>query len=227
MSPTILQQETVLGPQSAGLRMTPAEFDEITEYDENFHYELVDGVIVVSPIPLPEERGPNELLSHFLWFYRQNLPQGESLDSTLPEEYVQTPNGRRIADRLNWAGLGRMPNPKEDLPSIAVEFVSGTKRDRQRNYVDKRAEYVALRIPEYWIFDRFERTLTVIQVAPEGTVREQVLDAKEMYESHLLPGFQLPIGNLLEAADNLAQAQIIPRKTKATRPKRSSKRKDK
>ena len=121
--PMMLPEETVLGPESAGLLMSAEEFDEIEQYDDNYQYELVHGVVVVSPIPLPVERGPNELLACFLWQYQETHPQGKALDLTLPQEYVRTATGRRIADRLIWAGLGRMADrqgPAFDCRGIRV-----------------------------------------------------------------------------------------------------------
>src|SRR5947209_10899325 len=120
----------MLGPQSAGVLMTPAEFDAIEEYDESCRYELVHGVLVVTPIPLAEETGPNELLGYSLLDYRAHHPQGSALDYTLPQQYVFTPTSRRIADRLIWTGLGRLPNRRRDLPSVAGEFVSAGQLDR-------------------------------------------------------------------------------------------------
>jgi hypothetical protein len=35
--------------ESAGMLLTPEEFDAITEYDENDRYELIHGVLVVKP----------------------------------------------------------------------------------------------------------------------------------------------------------------------------------
>jgi Uma2 family endonuclease len=35
--------------------MTPEEFDAVTDYDERFAYELVNGVLVVTPIPSEAE----------------------------------------------------------------------------------------------------------------------------------------------------------------------------
>src|SRR5438309_2219033 len=156
----ILDQD-VLGPEAAGVLMTPEEFDAIAEYDENYRYELVHGVLVVTPIPLAEETGPNELLGHLLLQYREDHPQGRALDHTLPQQYVRTRTGRRLADRLIWTGLGRLPNCRKDTPSIAAEFVSAGRRSRQRDYVDKRQEYQEAGIQQYWIIDRFQRTLTV------------------------------------------------------------------
>jgi Uma2 family endonuclease len=197
-------QETILGLESAGVLMTPEEFDAIEEYDENYHYELINGVLVVNPIPLPEETGPNELLGHVLLEYQEDHPQGSALDYTLPHQYVRTPTGRRLADRLIWTGLGRLPNRRRDLARIAVEFVSAGRRNRQRDYVDKRRDYAEARIPEYWIIDRFQRTLTVIHNRPTGQ-EEQVFGVDQVYQSPFLPGYVVPLARLLEAADHLAE----------------------
>jgi Uma2 family endonuclease len=205
MSTIPTEQEVVLGPEAAGILMSPEEFDAIEEFDEDYQYELVNGVLVVTPIPLAEETGPNELLGHLLLAYREQHPQGSALDYTLPQQYVRTRTGRRLADRLIWTGLGRMPNPRRDLPTIAVEFVSAGRRNRQRDYVDKRREYMEVGITAYWIIDRFQRMLTVIQNHPTGP-QEQVVTENQTYQSPLLPGFELPLARLLEAADRLAQA---------------------
>ncbi len=195
-----------IGPECNGIYMTPEEFDAIEEYDENYTYELVNGVLVVHAIPLAEETGPNELLGYYLLHYQKGHPQGHRLDHTLPQQYVRTGRSRRLADRLIWAGLGRMPNRRRDLPSIAVELVSAGRRNRQRDYVDKRREYMEVRIPEYWIIDRFQRTLTVVRNQPDG-IQELVIAEHQTYESPLLPGFELPLGQLLAAADREAQAE--------------------
>jgi hypothetical protein len=77
--------------------MTPREFDAIVDGDENYHYELIHGVLVVAALPLPMETGPNETLGVWLTNYQM---QGGALDGTLPEQYVRTANSRRRADRL-------------------------------------------------------------------------------------------------------------------------------
>ena len=203
------EQDVVLGPESAGLLMAPEEFDAIEEWDERYRYELVQGVLVVAPIPLPEETAPNDLLGHFLLLYKRSHPQGSALDHTLPQQYVRTRTSRRIADRLIWTGLGRPPNLRRDLPTVAVEFVSAGRRDRQRDYVDKRREYMEAGISEYWIIDRFRRALTVIHRQPDGD-REQVVLENQTYQTPLLPGFELPLAELLAAADREAQAAAEP-----------------
>jgi Uma2 family endonuclease len=196
-APTV-SEELYLGPECNGLRMTPQEFDAVEEYDENFVYELVNGVVVVNPIAGVVETGPNELLGNYLFLYQTTHPKGSLLDATLPQQYVRTAQSRRLADRLIWTGLGRLPNVRRDVPKIAVEFVSAGRRNAQRDYVDKRREYMEAGIAEYWIFDRFRRTLTVIR---KGRKRETVVPEHKNYQSPLLPGFEVLVGQLLQAAD--------------------------
>ena len=189
-----------IGLESAGIMMSPEEFDAITEYDELYRYELIHGVLVVTAIPLEMEAHPNETLGGLLFLYHEQHPLGSALDLTLPERYVYTPTSRRRPDRVIWAGLGRRPDTRNEPPTIAVEFVSAGRRNWTRDYVTKRAEYLGLGIKEYWIFDRFSRTLTVHRNAPEGAI-ELVVSEGEIYRTPLLPGFDLPLSRLLEAAD--------------------------
>jgi Uma2 family endonuclease len=200
MSTIAVTQLPRLGPGSAGVLMTPEEFDEITDYDERYRYELINGVLVVSPIPSEAEIDPNEELGYLLRRYQDDHPQGAALDATLPERYVPTRNRRR-ADRLIWTGLGRKPRPKTDLPTIVVEFVSKSRRDWRRDYIDKRAEYFEIGIAEYWVIDRFLRRMTVYSSLPSRSP-EAVLEENETYRTDLLPGFELPLARLLETADS-------------------------
>jgi Uma2 family endonuclease len=193
----------VLGLESAGILMTPEEFDAVTEYDENYRYELIHGVLVVNPIPNPEETGPNELLGYLLLRYQEDHPKGERLDDTLPQQYVRTVTGNRIADRLIWVGLGRTPDVRRDPGTIAVEFVSAGRRNRQRDYVEKKHEYGEAGIKEYWIFDRFQRTLTIVSYAKPEVNETQVAEG-HTYESPLLPGFVVPLARILASADRFA-----------------------
>jgi Uma2 family endonuclease len=193
-----------IGPRSAGISMTPEEFDAISDWDDLYRYELIRGVLVVSPIPSEAEGDPNEELGRLLRNYRADHPQGHSLDKTLAERYVLTTNRRR-ADRVIWAGLGRVPDPKRDLPTIIVEFVSYTKRDRRGDCEEKREEYLGVGIAEYWVVDRFARTLTVFQNGPAGVV-ERKIGESETYQTPILPGFELPLRALLSVADDWSES---------------------
>ena len=190
----------ILGPESAGMLMTPEEFDEVTEYDDGFRYELIRGVLVVAPIPAESESAPNDELGSMLRQFQREHPQGTMLDETLPERYIRTASGRRRADRVIWIGLGRRPDPTVDVPAIAVEFVSTSRRDRRRDYSEKRLEYQAARVGEHWIVDRFVRKMTVYRNSSQQSI-EVIVTEHETYQTPLLPGFELPLARLLTVAD--------------------------
>ncbi len=111
---TAQTRKPVLGPDSAGVRMTPEEFDAIEDWDENYRYELIHGVLVVSPPPLDAEVGQNEMLGHWL------LRRGRLLDVTnqVPIDIVLTGQhpGR----------YGSSPIAYPD-PATAAEAINGVR----------------------------------------------------------------------------------------------------
>jgi Uma2 family endonuclease len=166
---------------------------------EGWRYELINEVLVVSPIPSRNERDANEELGRWLRNYQESHPQGSALDATISEETVETKKNRRRADRVIWAGLGHLPAPNE-TPTIVIELVSKGKFNQERDYVAKRAEYREIGVKEYWIIDRFAKKLTVCLFA-EDRDQELVFSADQTYASTLLPGCELPIRRLLELAE--------------------------
>ncbi len=191
-----------VGPRSAGLLLTTAEYDRAT-FQEGWRYELINGVLVVAPTPSRQERGPNQTLGRWLENYQEGHPQGSALDATLPEEEIQTEQNRRRVDRAIWAGLGRDPEEGE-IPAIAVEFVSKGKVNQERDYIAKRAEFREIGMKEYWIIDRFRRCLTVYRFTSEKD-EELLMPADQTYETPLLPGFVLPLKPLMAIADRWAR----------------------
>lgn len=185
---------------TAGIRMTPEEFDAARRSDRRFRYELIEGILVVSRLPSIGQQDPNEELGRLLRNWGEDHPQGSLLNATVSEQYVYLPNSRRRADRLIWCGLGRMPDLMADVPTIAVEFVSKDKRDWLRDFVEKRAEYVAIGIAEYWVIDRFRRTMTVFRPDDPGPAEQHVGEA-ETFATPLLPGFALPLARLFAVGD--------------------------
>ena len=201
MNAAIAVEKTIpiLGPGAAGTRLSPEEFDQ-GEFVEGWRYELIDGVLVVNPAPLPQERGPNERLGYWLLHYQEFHPQGSVLVDTLPEHDILVDQQRRRADRAIWIGVSQ-PIDYAQTPTIAVEFVSQGKRNWLRDYEHKRAEYAAIGIKEYWVINRFARSLTVF-IAGQG---EQVFNEQAVYRTALLPGFELSMAKLMAVADRYAR----------------------
>ena len=61
---------------------------------------------------------------------------------------------------------------------------------------------------EYWVIDRFRRTLTVFSFSGEVD-QERVILEKQSYETPLLPGFELPLARLLTLADRWAKKRAL------------------
>lgn len=196
MSTTIASPSRPLGPWANGMFMSEDEFDAITEGEPGYRYELLHGVLIVSPPPEFGERGPNDELGYLFRDYRYRHPQGQVVDGTVGEQTLRTSAGRRRADRVVWTGLGRRPNTSNDIPAIVIEFVSDSTRDRRRDHVEKRQEYQEIGVKEYWVIDRFLRVMTAYRGTETITIAEN-----EVYTSPLLPGFELSPGRLFAAAE--------------------------
>ena len=132
---------------------------------------------------------------------------------TMPERTVPGTPNRRRCDRAIWVGLGRLPDTTRDVPAIVIEFVSSRRRDAVRDYEEKRDEYLAAGVKEYWIVDRFRRIMTVYRKGLAGPTYDIVTETQS-YETGLLPGFLLPLSRLLAKADDWTRARRRRRDTK-------------
>lgn len=189
-----------LDARSNGTLLSPEEFDAVNDWDREYRYELIKGVVVVAPPPEAGERALNDQLGAWLWGRLESEGELDAFD-TLPGQYIALRDGsRRRADRAIWVGLGRPPRLDVDVPAIVIEFCSNSRRDRRRDYEEKRRDYLGVGVREYWVIDRFQHSMTAFT---QDT--ELKLSANETYRSPLLPGFDLPLGRLFEVADRYGQ----------------------
>ena len=212
-SKTRRRYTTRLGIRSSGLLMTAEEFDGLPDgvFNRHLRYELINGVLIVTPPPGNGEVAPNSELGHLVWYYKHYHPRGSIVDEVLAEQTIHATTHRRRADHAIWIGLGRVPDVEKDIPSIVIEFVSASKRDHKRDYEEKRVEYLGIGVREYWIIDRFQRIMTVYLNRPEG-IASLVVKEAETYRTDLLPGFTLPIARLLARADDWPRKTRNPRR---------------
>lgn len=201
LEPPTTETSIRLDQLSNGMAMTPEEFDAVEDWDDDFRYELVRGVLIVVPPAGIGETKPNDELGYWLRQYRDTHPKGSSMDDSCYEVWLKTTNGRRRADRVVWCGYGDDLDYNNDVPTIAIEFVANSARDRRRDYIEKRAEYAEIGVKEYWVIDRFRRTLTVYR----NDETESVYQEGATVTTELLPGFELDLKRLLEIADRAAK----------------------
>lgn len=202
LSDPALRDETAslrLDASANGMLMSPAEFEAVRDWDQQYRYELIHGVVVASPAVSIGEADPNDDLGHLLRTYQESHPAGKILDLTVYERDVYVSDNIRRCDRALWVGLGREPDLRRDVPAIVVEFVSAGRRNLLRDYVEKRGEYLAGGVKEYWVINRYTRLMHVF-TPPLDENRELVVSENETYTTPLLSGFELPLGRLLAKA---------------------------
>jgi Uma2 family endonuclease len=155
---------------AAQKRMT---LEEYLTYDDgtDTRYELVDGVLV----EMGAENPLNPLIASFLMFLfarlgisERNLVIGHQVNvsDTLatarqPDLIVHTDESLAATMDEKILFFDR-PNPL-----LVVEVVSNSdsdKKSRDRDYIEKREEYQARGIPEYWIIDPIKAVVLVLHL---------------------------------------------------------------
>jgi Uma2 family endonuclease len=186
-------------------RMTLEEF---LEYDDgtDARYELEDGVLV--------EMGAESLINNSIAMYLAFALQALGLPAyrlatahllgthpvkhtgRFPDLTVHTnESAKAIRSGAKFLAPGMPP------PMMVVEVVSSSDTDkkfRKRDYEDKRAEYAARGIPEYWIVDPIAEVVLVLSL--KGTeYQEQRFTGEMAIVSPTFPGLNPTVDVLLRA----------------------------
>lgn len=126
--------------------------------DDGNRYELVRGELFVSPLPSRRHESILARLTRILDPYVDKNGLGliqrrgglRFEDSEVEPDLIVRAPGRGAGD--DWENA--------PLPSLIVEVLSPSTRNRDRK--EKRTFYADARIPEYWIVDPEQKTVTVI-----------------------------------------------------------------
>ena len=81
---------------------------------------------------------------------------------------------------------------------LVVEIVSPD--DPERDTIIKRADYAQARIPEYWIVNPVDETISVLTLADDAYMEEGVFQRGQQARSILLDGFVVAVPDVFDAS---------------------------
>jgi Uma2 family endonuclease len=184
----------MLGPDDAGRAVSAEEFAK-ADYQEPWRYEREGGRLVVMP---PDGEAHVDTASPWLRklcsFWDQHP---EIVARVVPNAWVRVDEGTdRIGDiGVFLAGGRRSRKIPHRVPDLMLEIVSPGRTSRDRDYVNKRADYERFGVKEYVIVDRFKKQVTV-HVRVRGRYQTRVLTTADTYTSRLLPGFAVVLADV-------------------------------
>ncbi len=182
------------GAADDGRIVSSADFAAAT-YDEPWTYERVDGRLVVMSPDGWEHVETSEPWRDGLVAYK--LARPDVVRQVVSQPWVRIDGGKdRIGDLgVYLSGNATQRKIPDLVPDLMFEFVSPSREDRRRDYVQKRADYFKVGVCEYIIVDRFDRNVTVLTLGPDGYA-ERVLAGDATYESPLLPGLAIRLAEV-------------------------------
>ena len=194
---------TRIGPADHGRTMTLQEFLDAEE-TPGYRYELARRVIEVSDVPNDSHAKVVDNLHEGFSDARRRSPG--VIDRITEASGVQVVIPVLDFDRhpdLAVIFVGKAPDDRgRRMPDLVVEVVSPGREARHRDYVSKRADYLAFGILEYWIVDPRDQLVTVLSRPDiESEWTERIFRDDEPILSPLLPGLALRVDELWIGAD--------------------------
>ncbi len=83
-----------------------------------------------------------------------------------------------------------------DSAELVIEIVSEGPENRKRDLVDKRADYAAAGIAEYWVVDPESREVLVLRLQGSEYVESGTLGIQDIVQSTAVPGFEIPVAKI-------------------------------
>lgn len=174
---------------------TEQQYLKLTD-QTNHLVEFDDGSIEVLPMPTEEHQA---MLEYLFFAFRTFIEQLGGKVRFAPLR-LQVRAGRfREPDILlvRDAGDPRRQNRYWLGADLVVEIVSPD--DPERDTVTKRADYAEAGVPEYWIVNPVEATITVLQLAEAAYTEYGVFKRGETARSALLEGLSVAVDDVLDA----------------------------
>ncbi len=174
---------------------TEAQYLKLTD-QTNHLIEFTDGVIEVLPMPTRQHQKILAYLYRSLFAFMQTLG---GIVLFAPLRVQVRPGKFREPDLI--VLLDEQDPRNQDAfwlgADLVIEIVSpdNPKRDLE----DKPVDYAEAGIPEYWIVNPIDETITVLTLAGEAYATHGVFHRGEQATSALLAGFALDVDAVFEA----------------------------
>lgn len=190
-------------PSDHGQRMSLEDF-EFAEVEEGHIYELSRGVITVSEVPKPRHFLQADAIMEQLYAYKL-AHRGKILGIATGSECKILIAGLESERHPDVAVYTAPPpegtNPWPDwIPAIVIEVVS--PGSEQRDYFEKREEYLQFGVREYWIIDAEKKEMLVLRRSA-GQWAEQKIRPPKKYRCQALPGLEFNPGAVFDAVKSV------------------------
>jgi Uma2 family endonuclease len=197
----MLKAAIKVGPADHGRKMSLADFDH-AEVQEGYLYELGRGIIVVSDVPKKQHLYQvSEIRKQFAAY---ELGHPGRIQVVASGSECKLLIGRYESERHPDLAIYKTSPPEEGddfwsiwVPELVIEVISAGSK--LRDYQEKREEYLAFGVREYWIFDADKEEMLVLQ-SVGGRWRERVVRPPDIYKTRLFPGLQFSCERVFQAA---------------------------
>lgn len=179
-------------------RWTLADLEELP--DDGNRYEIIDGELHVTTAPHMWHQVVVGAVSTALRLWSDQTGAGLMIPGP---GVIISPVNAVIPDvvwisRARLAGLAGEDGKLHGPPELVVEVLSPGTANEERDRVTKRQHYGDWGVQEYWIVDRFARTVEVYRPVDGRLQLIATLGEGDELASPLLPGFSTEVVMLFE-----------------------------
>lgn len=179
--------------------MAPTTLKSKLDYDDlaalphdDKRYELVDGVLYVTPSPNTIHQRVSKRLQRQLEAYFETRGIGEVFDA--PTDLILGLHDVLVPDLVVAAPAQVALRGIEGPPLLVVEIESPSTRDRDRKL--KPMRLARLRVPHYWLVDPKRRTLRCFALAGDRCELSATIGEHDRYAPPQWPGLEIDAGAL-------------------------------
>ena len=173
-------------------------------------YEIIDGVVTMSPAPTTYHQGLifhlSLLLNAYVTAHRLGFILPAPIDviiDRLPRVKARQPDILYLSRQRS--GLRRLRDlqnmPQLDIaPDLVVEMLS--PEEPQRTLAGKLRDYARIGVPEVWPVSSEDQTVEVLRLENGLYVRSGLYGSGDVIVSHVLPGLNLSVDTIFADDDD-------------------------